>query len=384
MLTKSLTSNASVRNRKSAGAGKTLWATLTADRRKPEQARMSGRDLANLLNMSATLLENGMPLQKVLISLASDPSLRKHRKLLTKLHARMVEGSSLHAAFAGYPNAFPAAIVQQVKLGEASGNLTASLKRIVAQLESWLAIRSSLMQKLSYPALVLTAGSGLMTFMLTTVVPQFETIYAESKVDLPWVTSVVTSLSRTLGHNLWLLLAPFITILVIWFRVRSSAAARQRFDMVLTRIPVVGPFVRDIAVLQFIRSVHALSEAGFVPIDAIAGACNTVSNKHVRIQLEKMSSMLVHGTKLSFAMNALEHLIPSAVRQLIMVGEHSGNITRACEGACEFLQNRLQRRINGAMGLIEPLLTVGLATCIGWIVLAMYMPMFKMFDVLDF
>jgi type IV pilus assembly protein PilC len=83
-------------------------------------------------------------------------------------------------------------------------------------------------------------------------------------------------------------------------------------------------------------------------------------------------------------MNRIEHLIPSAVRQLIMVGEHSGNITRACEGACDFLQNRLQRRVNGAMGLIEPLLTVALATCIGWIVLAMYMPMFKMFDVLDF
>ena len=97
-----------------------------------------------------------------------------------------------------------------------------------------------------------------------------------------------------------------------------------------------------------------------------------------------MSAVLVHGTKLSVAMNKLELLIPSAVRQLIIVGEHSGNITKACEGCCDFMQNQLMRRTNGAMGLIEPLLTIGLATCIGWIVLAMYMPMFKMFDVLDY
>jgi type IV pilus assembly protein PilC len=77
-------------------------------------------------------------------------------------------------------------------------------------------------------------------------------------------------------------------------------------------------------------------------------------------------------------------LIPGSVRQLVMVGEHSGNITKACEGSCEFIETRLQRRIDSLMACIEPILTIGLATCIGWIVLAMYMPMFKMFDVLDF
>ncbi len=373
---------------KSVAAPKGFWQTvlreLTVDRSKPEKVRMSSRDLASVFNMLCTLIDNGMPLQKVLGALSSDPSLKKHRKLLKRLHGRLVEGSSLHAAIAIFPNAFPTNVVQQVKLGEMSGNLSDTLRRVVDQLESWVKLRNSLVQKLSYPALVMTAGSGLMIFMLAVVVPQFESIYDESQVSLPWVTSVVTGASRTLAKHFYLPFIPLVAAVIIWWRVRSSSSARLIFDKVVTHVPFIGAFVVDIAILQFLRSVQALSAAGFVPIDAISQACSTVSNRHVRRQLEHMSAMLVHGTKLSAAMNKLEHLIPSSVRQLIMVGEHSGNITKACEGCCDFMQNQLLRRTNGAMGLIEPLLTVGLATCIGWIVLAMYMPMFKMFDVLDF
>ncbi|MEZ6136223.1 MAG: type II secretion system F family protein [Pirellulaceae bacterium] len=361
-----------------------LMRELTADRSRPNKKRLPARDLANMFNMLCTLLENGMPLQKALSALSNDASLRKHSKLLKRLNNRLIEGTSFHVALSAYPLAFPATVIQQIKIGESSGNLASSLRRVSTQVEGWLAIRNNLFQKLSYPALVIFAGSGLMVFMLTVVVPQFENVYAESQVDLPWVTSVVTGLSRALGRRAWLLLLPIFIVLGLFIRIRTSASAHHVFDRMLTRVPLIGSFVRDISVLQFLRSVHALSEAGFVPIDAISQACFTVTNRHVRRELDRLSSLLVSGTKLSTAMNDLEHLIPSSVRQLIMVGEHSGNITKACEGACAFIQNRLTRRINGAMACIEPILTIGLATCIGWIVLAMYMPMFKMFDVLDF
>ncbi len=363
---------------------KSLLHELTVDRTKPEQARMPVRDLANMLTMLSTLLDNGMPLQRALLALGNDSGLRKHKKILRRIYNRLVEGSSLHAALAMFPNAFAPNVTQQIKLGETSGNLPAALRRIAAQIESWLQLRQSLLQKLSYPTLVILAGSGLMTFMLTTVVPQFETIYSDSQVDLPWVTSIVTAISRAMTANLWLLIVPFIAFVFCWLQIRASKAAKHRFHRLLVKAPVIGVFVRDIAILQFLRNVHALSEAGFIPTDAIAQACPTVTNLYVREHLEKMANVLVHGTRLSKAMDDLDHLIPSAVRQLVMVGEHSGNITQSCNGACDFLQNRLQRRINGVMGMIEPILTIGLATCIGWVVLAMYMPMFKMFDVLEF
>ena len=170
---------------KSAATPKSLWQTvlheLTVDRTRPEKVRMSSRDLASIFSMMCTLIDNGMPLQKVLGALSSDPSLKKHRKLLKRLHGRLVEGSSLHAAIAVFPNAFPANVVQQIKLGEMSGNLSATLRRVVDQLESWVKLRGSLFQKLSYPAMVTTAGSGLMIFMLTVVVPQFNRFMTNHK-----------------------------------------------------------------------------------------------------------------------------------------------------------------------------------------------------------
>ncbi|MEO8271782.1 MAG: type II secretion system F family protein, partial [Aureliella sp.] len=235
--------------------GRKLMRELTADRSKPTSVRMSSRDLASMLNMLCTLIDNGMPLQKVLGALSSDPSLKKHRKMLKRLHGRLVEGSSLHGAMSLYPNAFPANVVQQVKLGESSGNLSSTLRRIIEQLESWLLLRSSLLQKLSYPAMVTLAGSGLMLFMFTTVVPQFEKIYAESQVSLPWVTSVVTGLSRTLGRHFYLLLLPIAAVVGVWLSIRSSDKARMIFHRILTRLPLIGSFSRDIAILQFLRSV---------------------------------------------------------------------------------------------------------------------------------
>lgn len=363
---------------------KSIVTELFRDRSTPEKQKLSGRELSNLFTMLGTLLENGMPLQKALQALSRDSSLKKQREILRRLHGKLVEGSSFHHALQLFPRAFSPMIVQQIKLGESSGNLTSAIARIVKQVESWQAIKTSLVQKLSYPGLVVTAGAGLMFFMLTTVVPQFESIYADSEVSLPWVTQVVTSASRTACDNLWLPAVPLALALAVWFQVRRSVTARRQLHAALTKVPVMGSFVRDIAVLQYLRSVHALSEAGFNPIDAVRGACTSVQNLHVQRRLTEMSRQLVSGTSISRALAQVESLIPSAVRQLISVGEHSGDITKACEGACEFLENRLKRRIGGVMGMIEPIITVGLATCIGWVVLAMYMPMFKMFDVLDF
>lgn len=361
-----------------------FWKVLTEDRTPIEATKLTARQQVALFNLLATLLENGMPLQRAIKTLATDPSMKKARNILVRIHNRMEAGTTLHAAMAAFPKAFPENMIQQIKLGELSGNLPDSLLRLVDQIESWLKLRSSLVQKLSYPCLVIMAGSGLMGFMLTVVVPQFEDIYSESSVDLPWVTSVVTWASRTLLGNIWIPFLPIVGMFLLWIRIRTSEKSRFRFHKVLASIPLVGSVIRDLAALEFLRSVHSLSEAGFVPLDAFTNACSTVRNFHVRGHLESMANALRHGTKLSDALRAQSKFFPSAVQQMVLVGEHSGNITKACSGSCDFLQSRLQRRIDTAMGMIEPILTIGLATAIGWVVLAMYMPMFKMFDVLDY
>jgi type II secretory pathway component PulF len=155
-------------------------------------------------------------------------------------------------------------------------------------------------------------------------------------------------------------------------------------DAWLMKMPIVGNFCIDLSALEYLRSALVMTEAGFVPLDAITQAAKSVPNRHARQLLMRAAVDVQRGQKISKALVPCEFLFPSAVLQLIAVGEQTGGLTQACYGSVQLVKSRLETRMNGILGVIEPFLTISLAACIGWIVLAIYMPMFHMFDVLDF
>lgn len=364
--------------------GMSFWEKLTYKPvKKPAQAKMRKRDLASILGMLRMLLENGLSLQKALESLATDRSCRRHHAVLRKLLQHVAAGETLSRAMMAFPKIFTNSITQHVALAESSGTLIESLNRIVEHLEESVELRRKLVNKLSYPALVVFAGSGLVLFMLTTVVPQFEDVYADSQVALPWVTSFVSGLSRIALRYLWVIPLGLISAFLLYRSVRNKESASISFDGWLLRLPMVGPFLKDISALEFLRSALVLSEAGFVPIDAITQAAKCVPNRFVKKKLLQVSAQVSQGKKISAALKDVDYLFPSAVLQLILVGEQTGGLSKSCYGACEIVKKQMENRLTAALGALEPILTISLAACVGWIVLAIYMPMFKMFDVLD-
>lgn len=220
--------------------------------------------------------------------------------------------------------------------------------------------------------------------MLTNVVPQFEQIYSESAVQLPWVTTVVTSASRLASRFLWLVPVVAIAIFLGWRAIRRNESWSTKFDGMLLKIPFLGNFLQDLSALEYVRSALVLSEAGFVPLDALTQSAKSVPNRFARKLLVQVALDVQRGQKISNALRKCEFLFPNAVLQLVAVGEQTGGLAQACQGAVQLVKRRLETRINAALGILEPALTVSLATCVGWIVLAIYMPMFRMFDVLDF
>lgn len=359
------------------------WLTKRSDW-TPQSAWISKRNLAELLTMLTMLLENGLSLQKSLEALAMDRSCRKNRRILKTLLSRVMAGESLSKAMAAFGRIFTLTMVHHIALAEASGTLVDSLRRITKNLEETLELRRKLIQKLSYPLLVICAGAGLVGFMLISVVPQFEKIYSESNVNLPWVTSVVTSASRFATRYAWLLPVVIIAIVIAWRSIRQNHRSSIKLDAILLELPVLGSFLQDLSALEYLRSTLVLSEAGFVPLDALTQAAKSVPNRYAKELLTQVALDVQRGQKISTALRKCEFLFPSAVMQLVAVGEQTGGLSHACHGACQLVKNRLETRINAALGILEPALTVSLAICVGWIVLAIYMPMFKMFDVLDY
>ena len=339
--------------------------------------------LADLLGLLLMLLENGLSLPKSLESLAADRSTKKYRHLLNRLRMTIEAGGSLSNAMERYPRTFTPMQVQQVRIGEKTGALEKALARVCEQMERQVAIRKRIIKKVSYPILVTVAGTGLMIFMCVVVVPEFETVYSSSGVDLPTVTRVVTAASRFVLTWGWLAIPTAVAAAVSWVVARSRPKTARRIDSFLLRLPLIGPWLRDVAVLQFAEAISSMVECGYKPVDAVEIAVDCVRNREVRAAVEDVRRCVRRGEKLSTQMGKHERFFSATLCQLIGVGEQSGDFPKAMRGTCEHLRERLETRIDTTVGMLEPTLTITLAAAIGGIVLSIYTPMFHMFEVLE-
>ena len=312
----------SVPTKRATNSTPNFWVNLLTTGREwtPATCRASRRSVTGLLTMLTMLLENGLSLQRSLETLVNDRACRKQRRMLSTLYARVSSGEALSRAMSSFPLVFTPTMSHHVAIAEASGTLIDSLHRITKNLEETLELRRKLVQKLSYPALVVTAGTGLVAFMLTSVVPQFEKIYSESNVALPWVTSFITGLSRVATRYLWVIPILVIALIAAWRGIRKNSRMSIQLDSVLLKLPIVGNFLMDLSALEYLRSALVLTEAGFVPLDALTQAAKSVPNRYAKQLLTKVAVDVQRGQKISKALRPCEFLFPSAVLQLITIG----------------------------------------------------------------
>ncbi|MCC9643027.1 type II secretion system F family protein [Rhodopirellula sp. JC740] len=339
--------------------------------------------LAQLMRMLLMLLQNGLTLPKALGSLAMDASSRRYSNVLLKMRSTIMAGGSISDAMARYPRTFNKMQVQQIRLGERSGSLETALLRVCEQVERKVALRKRIMKKISYPILITVAGFGLMIFMCVVVVPEFETVYTASGVDLPPVTQFVTGMSRFLLTKGIFAIPVIIVSAILWSLGRKKPKIAAKVDAAFLKIPVVGPWLRDAAVLQFVEATSAMVQCGYKPIEAIEVASTCVKNRCVRGAIEDVNQGVRRGEKLSVELARYEQFFPPTLCQLIGVGEQSGEFSRSLQGTCDHLRDRLESRIDASVGMLEPILTISLAAMIGGMVLSIYTPMFHMFEVLE-
>lgn len=339
--------------------------------------------LADLLRLLLMLLENGLSLPKALSSLAEDRSTRKYAHVLNRLRISIESGGTLSGAMEKYPRTFTPMQVQQIRIGEKSGALEKALDRVCEQLERQVALKKRIIKKVSYPVLITLAGAGLMIFMCVVVVPEFEVVYSGSGVDLPAVTKVVTAMSRLVIGWGWLVIPVGLAVAGCWMAARSRPAVSRRLDNGLLHLPLVGPWLRDVAVLQFAEAISSMVQCGYTPVEAVGVAAQCVRNREVRSTVEGVNRSVLRGEKLSVELGKHERFFPATLCQLVGVGERSGDFPKAMQGTCNHLRERLETRIDASVGLLEPALTIGLAVAIGAIVLSIYTPMFHMFEVLE-
>jgi len=347
------------------------------------KSRMRKRDLIYVMRNLSTLVENGLTLPKALETISKEKSLKAYSAMLEQIRGRIESGETFSSALQQSGSTFNELLINQVRVGERSGTLPDTIKRITSQLEQSDDLKGQIVKKLAYPVMLVTLGSGAVTFMLLYVVPTFEKTYAESGARLPWITRFLIQIGKFGTNYGWLILLAIASLIIAVISVRRNPKGRLWMDTRLLDVPFLGDWLRNIAVLQFMEVLGNLMDSGFTIVDALKVCAGSVNNRAVRQSVERLHSAIMRGERFSAELERYGELFPPVVNQLVIVGEKTGTLAKATHDIRKHLHREVQRYTSLMLGTIEPVLTVGLAVCIGGILLAIYLPMFDMIGAMN-
>lgn len=349
----------------------------------PSSQQIRPKDMVYIFRNLSTLLANGLSLNRALATLQEEKSLKKYQSLFVTLEQHVNQGSSLSAALKCFPDSFDELIIHQIAIAERTGSLVETIARITDQLENGANIRALIIKKLTYPCLLSVAGAGSMTFMLLYVVPTFEKMYSDAKAELPAITTILIAVGSILTEYLPLVLGSLslsVTALVVAWK---NPTGRLLLESMLLKIPILEAWLRSIAILQFTEVLGNLMDSGFTLAEALPHTSKAITNRVIRQSIDDLHKAIIRGERFSRELLKRSHIFPPVVTQLVIIGERTGTLPKATQQIRTHLRREVERYTNLLTGAIEPVMTIGLASAIGGILLAVYLPMFDMIGAMN-
>lgn len=336
------------------------------------------KDLSAMTRQLAALLRAGIPLLQSLNMLSRSMTSPGLVQTLRDVQEDVEAGLSLHAALAKHSQHFSGLYVHMVQAGESAGILDVMMERLSLTLEKNEALRSKIRSALMYPSAVLSVAIGILVMILVFVVPVFQDVFKSFGAELPWATQIVVGLSDALVHSGPLFL---ITLMVaFWFAQRPSDSRdrlRQWTARWLLRWPVVGPLITTSVVARWGQTLSALLSAGVPLTEALgptAQACDHPVFARWTLQFQRR---VAQGGSLSEAMGQ-NGRFPAMIVQLCAIGEETGALESLLARAAALMETEMDDQVNGLSSLLEPLIIVVLGGFIGAILVAMYLPIFRL------
>ena len=323
------------------------------------------------------LLTSGIPLVQALDILSDQAVGRELKGIIVSLKERVSQGSFLWQSLAAYPMTFSKMYVALIRAGESSGSMDTMLKRLGRYLEDADKLRKLLKSAMIYPVVVVLLGVVIIGGMLVFVVPKFETMLRSSGQELPMPTQFLINVSHFIAKNILIIFAivGFTTYFFLQF-IRSQEG-RAVFQRLLFNVPVFGPLMQKAGVARFARTLGTLLGSGINLLDAIDIVKTTVDNAVVEEATGKIRGAVESGKTLGQVMNKMT-VFPKMAVQMIMVGESTGHLEGMLDRVAEFYESEVETMVNGLTKLIEPIILVVLGGAVGGILIAMYLPVFKL------
>ncbi|WP_186011195.1 type II secretion system inner membrane protein GspF [Burkholderia gladioli] len=339
--------------------------------------KLSQREQAILTRQLASLLTAGLPLGESLAVLTEQAERDYIRELMAAIRAEVLGGHSLASALAEHPRDFPEIYRALVSAGEHTGKLGIVLSRLADYIEQRNALKQKIVLAFTYPGIVTLIAFGIVTFLLSYVVPQVVNVFASTKQQLPFLTVVMMALSDFVRHWWWAMLIGVVVLAWIVKTTLSRAGPRLAFDRWLLGAPLAGKLVRGYNTVRFASTLAILTAAGVPILRALQAAGETLSNRAMSGNIDDAIVRVREGTSLSRALNHVKTFPPVLVH-LIRSGEATGDVTTMLDRAAEGEARELERRTMFMTSLLEPLLILAMGGIVLVIVLAVMLPIIEL------
>ena len=339
--------------------------------------RVTGRDITVFSRQLATLIKAGVPILRALTIIAGQSESAGLRAILAQVSRDVKEGKSFSASLTAWPQAFSSFYIAMVRSGEDSGTLQEVLFRIARYRQKQEEMLSRLRAALAYPVLMAVVGTGTVIFMFTYVLPKLITVFSNIGQELPWATRVVLGLSGFLRANGLYLLIGVVVFLILAMRTGATRQGRVLLGSLCLHTPVVRTFLLYSELGRFCRTLEILIRSGIPILRALSVSVPVVSNEILKNELGRSAADLEQGTSFGASLAKAKHLPPFLV-SLVSVGEESGKLDEALLEVAETYEQECDEATRILTSLLEPAMILLMGLVIGFIVVAMLLPIFQM------
>jgi type IV pilus assembly protein PilC len=342
------------------------------------EGKVNAEDIAIFARQLATMLTAGIPMVQAFEIIGVGHDKPAMQKLVLAIKSDIETGNALNQALAKHPLYFDDLFVNLVEAGEHAGALETVLEKIATYKEKTEALKKKIKKALFYPAAVLAVAVIVTVILLIFVIPQFESLFKGFGADLPAFTQLVIAMSRWMQDNGWALLLVLIAAAFTFgYFYRRSRAMRQFIDRLSLQVPVIGPILKKAAIARYARTLATMFGAGVPLVEAMKSVAGATGNIVYQDAVMKMRDEISTGMRMQRAMENTG-LFPNMVVQMIAVGEESGSLDEMASKVADFYEADVDAAVDALSSLLEPLIMVILGVVVGGLVIAMYLPIFKL------
>ena len=366
---------------------RTQQIAATNVRTKPKDITIPGfgggvdeKEIVIFTRQFATMIDAGLPLVQCLEILASQQENKIFKKALVAIRQSVEGGMTFAAALKQHPKVFTSLYANMVEAGEAGGILDTILNRLAAYMEKAMALKGKVKSAMIYPSTIVTVALVVVVFLLVFVIPTFKTMFEGFGAALPLPTEIVLMISNIVRKYFLYAVAVIIAAIVslrMWYK---TPGGRLAIDSFMLKTPVFGLLIRKVAVAKFTRTLGTLISSGVAILDGLDITARTAGNRVVELAVQRTRASIAEGKTISEPLKA-SGVFPPMVVQMISVGEATGALDTMLGKIADFYDDEVDTAVANLTALLEPMLMVFLGIVIGGVVVAMYLPIFKLVTV---